>query len=87
MTFEIRWTETSFRKLQKLDPNIQKRIIARLDEAAAADDIFAVAKRLTGTNLYSIRVGDYRVIASIEKNKMVVLVVELGHRSKIYKKL
>lgn len=87
MTFEIKWTETSFRKLQKLDPTIQKRIIAKLDEAAVADDIFAMAKRLTGVNLYSIRVGDYRVIASIEKSKMVILVVELGHRSKIYKKL
>lgn len=87
MTFEVRWTETSFRKLQKLDPNIQKRIVAELDEAAAADDIFAIAKRLTGVNLYSIRVGDYRAITGIEKNKMVILVVELGHRSKIYKKL
>ncbi|NOJ26639.1 MAG: cytotoxic translational repressor of toxin-antitoxin stability system [Nitrososphaera sp.] len=79
MTFEIRWTETSFRKIQKLEPHIQERIIARLDEAAAADDLFAIAKRLTGVNLYSIRVGDYRVIVSIEKNKMIILVVDLGH--------
>lgn len=85
MTFEIRWTETTFKKLQKLDRAAQERIIERLDEAAA--DPFAMAKKLSGVNLYSIRVGDYRAIVSIEKGKMLVLVVDLGHRSKIYKKL
>jgi mRNA interferase RelE/StbE len=85
MTFEIRWTETTFKKLQKLDRATQERIIERLDEAAA--DPFAMAKKLSGVNLYSIRVRDYRVIVSIEKRKMLVLVVDLGHRSKIYKKL
>jgi mRNA interferase RelE/StbE len=81
MTFEIRWTDASFKKLQKLDGVAQTRIIEKLDEAAS--DPFLVAKRLTGVNLYSIRVGDYRIIVSIEKNKMIVFVIELGHRSKI----
>jgi mRNA interferase RelE/StbE len=85
MTFEIRWTESSFKKLQKLDRQTQARIIGKLDEAAK--DPFAAAKKLAGMCLYSIRVGDYRVIVSIEKNKMVVFVIDLGHRSKIYRKL
>jgi mRNA interferase RelE/StbE len=85
MTFEIRWTESSFKKLQKLDRQAQTRIIGKLDEAAI--DPFALAKKLAGVNLYSIRVGDYRVIVSIEKNRMIVFVIDLGHRSKIYKKL
>lgn len=85
MTFEVRWTESAFKKLEKLDRGIQERIVAKIDEAAV--DPFVVAKRLSGVNLYSIRVGDYRVITSIERQKMVVLVVEVGHRSKIYKKL
>lgn len=44
-------------------------------------------KKLSGVSLYSIRVGDYRVIASIEKSKMVVFAIGLGHRSKINRKL
>jgi mRNA interferase RelE/StbE len=84
MTYEIRWTESSFKKLQKLDRLAQSRIIEKLDEAAA--DPFAVAKKLTDFNLFSIRIGDYRVIVSIEKNKLIVFVIDLGHRSKIYKK-
>jgi mRNA interferase RelE/StbE len=85
MTFEIRWTESSFKKLQKLDGQAQRRIIEKLEEAA--EDPFAFSKRLVGVNLYSIRVGDYRVIVSIEKSRMVVFVVDLGHRSRVYEKL
>lgn len=84
MTFEIRWTDSSFRKLQKLDAEIRVRIIEKLEEAK--EDPFIFAKRLTGANLYSIRVGDYRVIVSIERNKMVILVITLGHRSTVYDK-
>jgi mRNA interferase RelE/StbE len=80
MTFEIRWTESSF-KLQKLDRLAQRRIVEKLDEAAS--DPFAVAKKLTGVNLYSIRVGDYRVIVSIEKNKMIVFVIEGSVKSSV----
>jgi mRNA interferase RelE/StbE len=57
----------------------------KLDEVAK--DPFLVAKKLTGLNLYSIRVGDYKVIVSIEKNKMIVFVIDPDYRSKIYKKL
>ena len=51
-TFEIRWTESSFRKLQKLDSSSEKRIIERLDEAAV--DPYSMSKKLTGVNLYSV---------------------------------
>ena len=43
MTFDIRWTESSFRKLEKLDRHTQRRIIDTLQEAAK--DPFALAKR------------------------------------------
>lgn len=85
MTFEIRWTESSFKKLQKLDRLIQKRVIEKLDEAAT--DPFVMAKKLLGVNLYSIRVGDHRIIISIERDKLVIVVVDVGHRSKIYEKM
>jgi mRNA interferase RelE/StbE len=84
MTFEVRWTESSFKKLQKLDPIIRKRIIDKVKDAA--EDPFLFANKLTGVNLYSIRVGDYRVIMTIEMGKMVILVIDVGHRSRIYRK-
>lgn len=85
MSFEVRWTESAFKKLQKLDRLAQRRITSKLEEAAT--DPFAFSKKLSGVALYSIRVGDYRIVVSIERNKMIVFVIDLGHRSKIYKKL
>jgi mRNA interferase RelE/StbE len=86
MAFEVRWTESSFKKLQKLDTSVQRRIIDKLEQAALTDP-YAVAKKLTGFNLYSIRIGEYRLILSIEKSRLIVFVVDVGHRSKIYRRL
>jgi mRNA interferase RelE/StbE len=85
MTYEISWSESAFLKLAKLDSRTRKRIVEKLEETA--EDPFISTKRLTGANLYSLRVGDYRVIMSIEKGRIVILVLDVGHRSAIYKNL
>jgi mRNA-degrading endonuclease RelE of RelBE toxin-antitoxin system len=35
--------------------------------------------------LYRIRVGDYRVIYNIEDDRLIVLVVKIGHRRDVYR--
>ena len=84
MTYEIRWTENSASKFVKLEQAAKERIIERLE--SAAENPFIVAKRLKGSAFYSIRAGDYRVIVSIENKIMLILVLDVGHRSKIYRK-
>jgi mRNA interferase RelE/StbE len=84
MTYEIRWTEHTASKFDKLEKAAQERIIERLE--SAAENPFIVAKRLKGSTFYSIRARDYRVIVSIENKIMLILVLDVGHRSKIYKK-
>ena len=85
MTYEIRWSHHAFRKFEKLDGQVRKRITEKLE--GIVDDPFVEAKRISGTNLYSLRVGDYRVIMSVERGRMLIIVVDLGHRKKIYKNL
>jgi mRNA interferase RelE/StbE len=82
MVYEVRWTETALRRIAKLDKKLAGKIIDRI-ESIKADPLLSV-KRLTGINLYSLRIGDYRIIISLEKNSMFIL--DLGHRSKVYKK-
>ncbi len=84
MTYEIRWTEHSASKFEKLEKATKERIIERLE--SAAENPFTVAKRLKGSAFYSIRAGECRVIVSIENKIMLVLVLDVGHQSKIYKK-
>ncbi|MCL5731647.1 MAG: type II toxin-antitoxin system RelE/ParE family toxin [Candidatus Thermoplasmatota archaeon] len=45
---------------------------------------FHYIKRLRGIPLYSLRTGEYRVIMSIEREKLVILVVEVGNRKNVY---
>ncbi|MGI0134472.1 MAG: type II toxin-antitoxin system RelE family toxin [Candidatus Micrarchaeaceae archaeon] len=44
-------------------------------------------KRLVGIPLYSLRVGDYRVLMDIKNRDMLIFVVRVGHRSGAYDKL
>ena len=43
-------------------------------------------KALTGDlkGLWRYRVGDYRILADIQDDKIVILILDIGHRSKIY---
>jgi mRNA interferase RelE/StbE len=56
---------------------------------ALADDPYPPgSKKLQGeANLYRVRVGDYRVLYRIEDERLIVLVVNIGHRRDIYRSL
>ncbi|WP_370452586.1 type II toxin-antitoxin system RelE/ParE family toxin [Corallococcus sp. CA054B] len=43
------------------------------------------AEKLKGSDYLRIRIGDYRVIYQVEDGRLVVLIVELGHRREIYR--
>jgi len=84
MVYEIKWTQIAAKQFDRLDKIIQKRIINKLE--SIRDNPFFYVARLVGFDVYKIRVGDYRIILGIEKNTLVILVLKVGHRSKIYKK-
>jgi mRNA interferase RelE/StbE len=83
MEYQVRWTGTSLGKISKLDKMLAGRIIEKI-ESIKADPLLYV-KRLTGINLYSLRIGDYRVIIALEKNNMFIL--DVGHRRKSTKNI
>jgi len=84
MTYEVKWTEISLKQLEKLGKSISKRIVDKVEYII--QDPFVFVKKLKGFNLYRLRVGDYRIIMSIEQKKMIIFVLEVGHRGVIYRK-
>ena len=84
MPYEVRFTDAALEDMGKLDKSISKRIVDKLK--IVASDPFSFVKKLKGCNFYRLRVGDYRVIMAIENKKMIMFVVEVGHRSVIYRK-
>ena len=63
---------------------IAKRIIDKVERIKGNPFLFV--EKLKGIDLYKLRVGDYRAILSIENGKMVIFVLEVDHRSVIYRK-
>jgi mRNA interferase RelE/StbE len=87
MAWSIEFSEEAERDFSKLDKPIQRRIFAYLHgRIAASTDPRDFGKPLLHelAGLWRYRVGDYRVLCSIEEDKLTVLVVEIGHRSVIY---
>ena len=83
--YEVKWTETTARFLEKMDSVDAGRILEKMN--LVSKNPFHYIKRLKGIPLYSLRTGKYRVIMSIEREKLVILVVEVGNRKNVYDNL
>jgi len=84
MAWQIKWSKTAEKQLSKIDKKNAQRIVAKLEEIV--DDPYEYTEKLRGFDLHKLRVGDYRVMMSLEQHKMIIFVVETGHRSTIYRK-
>ena len=85
----IELTESAANQLRRLDRPVARRIVRFLRErVASADDPRSLGAALKGDELgrfWKYRVGDYRVIADIRDHEIRIVVVQLGHRSDVYR--
>jgi mRNA interferase RelE/StbE len=71
--------------IDKLPKNERKRIALEIEQLPNGEDI----KRLKGENnkgLFRLRVGDYRIIYSVDNGELIVYVIDAGNRGEIYKR-
>lgn len=81
--YEIEFSKTAERQLYKLEKKIQERIISALERIRVRPHHHL--KRLVGSPYFRLRAGEYRVILDVKKGKLIIYVLEVGHRSRIYK--
>lgn len=82
--YSIIFNPKAEKQFKKLDYEIRRRISAVLDRIRIrpfSQDL----KRLEGTRYYRARVGKYRIILDIYQDKLIIVVIEVGPRHKIYK--
>ena len=86
MGYSVEYGETARKQLRKLDRPVAKRVIDYLDEVGTLDDPRARRKGLVGdrAGVWRYRVGDYRVLCEIRDAELVVLALDVGHRSTVY---
>jgi mRNA interferase RelE/StbE len=89
MAWNIEFSIDADRELHKLDAQHAKRILKFLRERVAnAENPRSLGKPLHGLRLgefWRYRVGDYRLICKIEDDRLLVLVLRIGHRKEIYR--
>lgn len=80
MDFNIELSQNAKKELNNLDREIAIRILKKLKEVKS--NPLHYVKRLVGSELYSLRVGDYRALMMISNDK--IFIVKIGHRSDVY---
>lgn len=85
--YSLKFLKEAVTELEHIDPIWQKRIINKIkilakEPKALANNI----KKPKGKyhDYYRLRIGEYRVIFSMEKNELIILIIRIGHRRKIY---
>lgn len=83
--YSVQIEEPAWDELMSIPERMRERIFSAL-EALETEPRHARVTKLSGyDDLYRIRVGDYRVIYSIEDQVKIVLVEKVGHRSDVYR--
>ena len=73
------------RDLRRLDRRAQARVLAAVRGLAMDPRAHSNVKRLVDREGYRLRVGEYRVLFQIEDDRLIVLVLQAGHRREVYR--
>lgn len=84
MDYEVRIVSAAEKEMEKLPAAVHKRISRRIltleDNARLRG-----AKKLSGREEYRLRIGDYRVLYTVDDKNGVVTIFAVGHRREIYR--
>ena len=75
---------SAVKELEALPRKDRQRVVSRI-QGLARTPRPPGCEKLSGSDRYRIRQGDYRIIYSIEDVELVVLVVRVGHRRDVYR--
>ncbi len=83
--YDIEISETAEKQLKKLQRGDQRRV-ARAIVALADEPRPRGSRKLSGySDVFRVRVGRYRVIYSVSGNRLIVIILKIGHRKDVYR--
>lgn len=83
MSYEIIFSASAYKELSKLERKDQERIVFALERLRIRPERYVT--KLVCDPGYRMRTGQYRVIMDIDEGKLIILVIKVDHRKKIYK--
>jgi len=88
MMYEVKYTKRAVKQLKNMDKSIASFILTYIKEKlVGCSDPRRYGKTLQGelSDKWRYRVGNYRILAKIKDDEVIIVVVEIGHRKNIYK--
>jgi len=82
VTFTVLLHPKAVKALEKIEEQTRLRITEKLRELRNRPE--RVGKRLKYSEFWSLRLGDYRAIYEINRDKNQVVILFIGHRKKVY---
>ena len=82
--YKLVYSDEALKQLKKLNKDFQIRIINTLERIRIRP--YSYIKKLVGNPYFSLRAGNYRIILNIMENKLIIFVIEVGHRRNIYER-
>ncbi len=85
MTYTILFKPSAKKAFDRLPLDVRRRIASKINGLAQNPFPPGIVKLAGEESAYRIRIGDYRVIYDVLKEKVVVLVLRIGHRGEVYR--
>ncbi len=85
LSYNVKFKPKAVKELKKLPKNIIERILKKV--VFIKDTPQSFMKKLETKNIWSLRVGDYRVLIDVYEDKRTIEIIKVGHRKEIYKNI
>lgn len=86
VSFRIKYRKSFEKEIRRIPQEYADRIALLID--SLAQNPFTVgSKKLKGGDLYRIRVGDYRIVYTVDEKNQMVVIERVRHRKEVYRKL
>jgi mRNA interferase RelE/StbE len=85
--YKMEWRPAASRDLRRLDSPVRRRILGTIEALAANPRPPSATELASLEGWWRLRVGDYRVIYEPQNDRLVVLIIRIGHRREVYRRL
>lgn len=85
MSYRIEFVRSAAKSYRQLDPVLQRRVDRELRRLCEAPRHPGVIRLQANDELYRVRIGDLRLIFSVEDDMLLVLIVKIGQRGSVYR--
>jgi len=85
LTYRIQFVRSAAKAYSRLDPVLQRRVDRELNRLKEMPRHAGVIRLQSADELYRVRIGDLRLLFSVEDQILLVLIVKIGHRGSVYR--